>query len=229
MTRYYLFLGLFLWFFINPIDMSAQHFYFNDFAKVKNLNDVEGLMFSKSLRNTKRDESYNYFELVKQFFDDPKNCNWKHAATGKLISSKKSLLDAPFKNYKLGHIIKNDFAKKYNSVKKIAESFIHIEYLEYSANNNCDNLFIKEKETLSLEIQFNDKDDYEFLMNEIIKNSTYKDTFSDFGSPHAIYRYEQGKKIENGESLDIGIKFIVHEDDESGYVAIYFNSINRNY
>ena len=141
---------------------------------------------------------------------------------------KTNLIKVPFKNYSKGHLIKNDFANNYNSTKKIATSFIHIEYLERFANNNCNNLFVKEKETLNIEIQFNDKSEYNYLMREIINNATYQETFSEFGSTFAMYRYEQGKILEYGESLDKGIKFIIHEDDDSGYVEIYFNSINRN-
>ena len=136
------------------------------------------------------DKSTNYiYWPIEQADDNPykeDSCTWASVGMRPPIYSdtELSIKDLEFeihgKKYKSNNIeitrkISYNFGENYNRTSKTASKFVEINFVEEINNANCKNIFHDENLRISksIEIQFNDKNEWVNFKNDIIKIGEY--------------------------------------------------------
>tara|TARA_Y100001970_G_C14229697_1_gene857836 strand:- start:941 stop:1603 length:663 start_codon:yes stop_codon:yes gene_type:complete len=204
-----------------PLISFGQNFTFYELIELFDLRSSESLMYKKGLRNIKVSKMYTYKEITRtadcELDPDGKLCDWRCRTVDEVIRSEYEKSSIDFKNYIFIKSQRSKFADGYNSETKTAYSFIDIFYSEESDNGNCNNSFTFGSPpiyTLSIDIQFNDKSDFEYLKKSILENAEYQKTVDLYNTvPEAKFLFLDKKRDRN-------IFFSLSEYDDSGIIEM---------
>jgi hypothetical protein len=207
-----------------PLIMFGQEFDFSEIIELNNLRSSESLMYKKELRNISSKDKY-YYEAYKHCDDSNISCDWdcRQPIIGSYVSSNFQRNDIKFEYYSERKETRSQFVRNYNSKTKKATTFIDIVRRIESDNLNCIKTFKTNSEDIVIGFQFNNKEDFYYLKNEIITNSEFSHTNSYASPTEAIYRYKQETKIINDQKKEYGIYFTISEGDTFGNINIAFN------
>ena len=209
-----------------PVASFGQAFTINQLTELFDLRSAESLMYKKGLRNIEVSKNYTYQKIFRsancELDPEKKLCEWRCINMDKVISSEYEKSSIDFKNYEFRKTQRSNFADNYNSEAKTASSFIDISYQEKSNNGNCNNTFKKPSYTLNINIQFNNKSDFEYLKQSILEKAEYDKTMSYTSVPEARFFFLDEKRDRN-------IYFRIREKDNSGHIdtQIYSYSFPR--
>lgn len=164
------------------------------------------------------DETSHYYSpIIKcnppEFYND--SCTWAcyDEVYDESIKSKYPLTEVKFKNYSTPNytyefLQKSTFAENYDVITKKATKFIEIYEITHSINDNCKNelhnrdiFYIK-----SIDIQFNDTEDWMQFKNEVIENTTFIGTSRLDNDSPIIFRYEIKIQFTNGDYKNVTIE-----------------------
>lgn len=209
-----------------PLIIFGQEFNFSEIIELNNLRSAESLMYKKELRNIRSKDKY-YYEEYKHCDDKSISCDWdcRQPIIGSYISSDFKRNNITYKYYSERKETRSQFVKNFNSKTKKATTFVDVVRRIESDNLNCIETFKTNSEDLGIRFQFNLKEDFYYLKNEIIANSEYSHTNSYTSPTEAIYRFKQESKMINDQEKEYGVYFTISEGDTFGNIHIGYNRV----